>query len=448
MTPKSETRHFKDLTAIRRPDGSILAFHARNLEVAQLSPEAWQALDSAQTQFETNGSLAFAARPSPLSGDILEALESLREWEASKSLTVKHERRETGVRALTVNVTQICNLHCKYCAAGGNGSYGDPIKRIVVAETVPALAAFIAKVPRGEDFRLTFLGGEPLLYPEGIQVLADEAQRLGEAHGVRVLFTLVTNGTLLTSGNVDLIKRFKMDVTVSIDGPAEVNDQRRPTKGGRGATALVEEGLARLLAMKSQFGKVMLSGVFGRGNMDLMRAFFYYRQFNVDWFDFTYDHNETSSEINDEFKLQIARVAEVAWQLDGEKGLRRIHMFDRLFNLLDSQQQIENYCGAGKSFLMMDARQNLYTCPWVVGEAKEIVGFGGTTWEDRLTSYQAPLIEKNGCGSCWARFLCGGGCMFIHRQATGDKHRVDKNFCERTQFLIETTLVYYEQTRR
>lgn len=451
MTPNAEIRKLKDLIAIRRSNGRILGFHSRNLQVARLSEEAWEALAPQTLQAlssspETRGSAALAPREEVSTG-VFEAFQALSDWESSINPLLRHEKRESGVRALTVNVTQVCNLHCKYCAAGGDGSYGDPVKRIVVEETLPTLSRILSRVPSGENFRLTFLGGEPLLYPEGIEILAEEALRLGAERGVKVAFTIVTNGTLFTPKNIGLLTRFKMDVTVSLDGPAEVNDLRRPNRGGRGVTAQVEEGLARLLREKKSLGSVLLSGVFGRGNMDLMRAFLYYRQFDVDWFDFTYDHHEASEETNREFLRGLARVAELAFELEGEKGLRRIHTFDRYFELLDRQQQVENYCGAGKSFLMLDARQNLYTCPWVVGEAREIVGHAGTLWEDRLESYQAPLIEKNGCQSCWARFLCGGGCMYIHRQVTGDKHRVDRNFCERTQFLIETTISYYEKAR-
>lgn len=435
MTLMNEAKQLKDLHVLRRPNGDVVAFHARNLQVARLSSEAWDVLnrpwmsDDHQTAHQD------------------EALQSLLDWESSTSDTVQHEKRETGVRALTINVTQVCNLHCKYCAAGGDGSFGDPIKKIVVADTVPALAELIGKVPAGESFRLTFLGGEPLLYPEGIELLAEEAARLAEAGGVKIGFTVVTNGTLFSQKNIDLLKRFKMDVTVSIDGPAEINDARRPTKGGRGVTEQVVEGLRRLLPQKSALGTVMLSGVFGKGNLHLMAAYNFYRQFDVDWFDFTYDHHESTAEINRAFMLEIGKVARHAFETEGEKGLRRIHTFDRYFIALDNQQQTENYCGAGKSFLMMDARQNLYTCPWVVNEPKEVVGHGGKVWGDKLKAYETPLIEKNGCQDCWARFLCGGGCMYIHRQATGDKHRVDQNYCDRTRFLIEQTLMYYEQTR-
>lgn len=427
MTLAMETRKFKDLLAIRPAPGRVLAFHSRNLQVARLSEESWEALNATDSESE--------------------AMRELREWEESNDPAAKTERSETGVRSLTVNVTQVCNLHCKYCAAGGDGSYGDPVKRIVVEETLPTLKTFIAKVPAGEGFQLTFLGGEPLLYPEGIELLAEDALRLGAEHGVKVTFSVVTNGTQFSEKNIAILVNFRMSVTVSLDGPAVVNDVRRPTKGGRGMTAQIEKGLALLLERKAELGAVRISGVFGRDNLDLMAAYLYFRQFNVDDFDFTYDHHETSEEINREFMSQMAKVAAFAFETEGEKGLRRIHTFERFFRLLDEQTRIENYCGAGKSFLMLDARQNLYTCPWVVGQSQEVVGYGGTTWSHRLDAYQEPQIVKHGCQDCWARHLCGGGCMYINRQVTGDKHRVDTNFCTRTRFLIETTLSYYEQSR-
>lgn len=384
--------------------------------------------------------------------DTLEALNDLIAWSKPVSKTPGHQQTEGkahkfSLNSLTINVTQICNLQCKYCAAGGDGSYGDPIKKISVDATIPSLKGLMEKMATGSEFQITFLGGEPLLYPQGIDVLAEEAEKLAIINKLKLKMTLVTNGTLFTEANIELIKKFKMNVTVSIDGPAEVNDLRRPTKSGRGTTAQVIEGLNRLLKFKNEIGQILLSGVFGKGNLDLMAAYNFYRQFDVDWFDFTYDHLETSPEINKKFTEELLRVAEFAFRSEGEAGLRRIHTFDRWILTLDRQEKVQNYCSAGKSFLMMDAKQNLYTCPWVVGDADEIVGRQDQLWSEKLAEYQEDLVDKHGCQSCFARYLCGGGCMYINKKATGDKHKVDKEYCLRTQSLIEQTLMYYEEMR-
>lgn len=417
-----ELKRMNEILALRTPSGRVVGFHAQNLEVAELSEQAWESLSS-----------------SPL--------QELQSWNQEKSSRVHSAPRKSGARSITLNVTQICNLHCTYCAAGGDGSYGDPVKKIAIEKTLPQLKYLMEKVPLGEEFQITFLGGEPLLYPEALDILSDFARELAQDKGISVSFTVVTNGTLFTEKNIEILKSMKPNITISIDGPAEINDRVRPTKGKKGTTALVIEGVQRLLQHKTSLGKVGMSGVFGAENMELEKAYEFYSQFDLDWFDFTYDHKEVRSEISRDFTGRLMTVAQKAFEQGGEKALRKIKLFDNYFQILDSQQRVENYCGAGKSFFMIDARNNIYTCPWVVGESKEVVGHGEQLWQEKLKSYQDPLYQKNGCQNCWARFLCGGGCMYIHRNKTGDKHKVDENFCERTRSLIATALMYYEVSR-
>ena len=158
-------------------------------------------------------------------------------------------------------------------------------------------------------------------------------------------------------------------------------------------------------------------------------------------------YSEKSIELQKKYIHQMRQVAQLAWNSGGELELRKIQQFDHYFKMLDSQQQIENHCGAGKSFLMVDAKNNLYTCPWVVAEKNEIVGNGELLDHEKLAKYLKPLIELNNCQSCWARFLCGGGCMYIHKAHSGDKHIKDNLFCDRTRSLILTALMYYKRAR-
>jgi len=417
-----------NILAIRSPSGRVVGFHAGNLDIARLSAEAWEATSS---QANT------------------EALQALTEWDqeetqkdAQKTKPAKHQ-----VRSLTVNVNQVCNLQCVYCAAGGDGSFGDPVKKISIEKTLPQIRFFLNKLEVGSTFRLTFLGGEPLLYPEGIEMIADYAQSLAQEKGIQIQFVVVTNGTQFHEKTISLLKKIKANITISIDGAAPINDQIRPTKGGKGSTELVIQGLQNLLQHKSELGRVGLSGVFGAMNKDVVSAYKFYRQFQVDWFDFTFDHTEVRPEISEIFAKGLADVAALAYEMGGEKELRKIKLFDTYFEILDSKVGTENYCGAGKSYFMIDARNNLYTCPWLVGQKNEIVGTGETLFVEKLKPYQEPLIEKNGCQDCWARFICGGGCMYMHQNKTGDKHQVDQNFCERTRYLITVAILYYEQSR-
>lgn len=424
-----EQRRYKDIVAFKWEQGAPLAFHARNLEVAEISDETWESL----IKHSASGA---------------EAAEELEAWEQETNPDVKSGKFEHGIRSLTINVTQICNLKCTYCAAGGDGTYGSPQTKINVEATLPQLKYFLEKVPDHSYFRITFLGGEPLLYPEGIQEIANYVRLMTADRNIEPYFSIVTNGTLINEKTLSILKNIRAKVTVSIDGPPSINDRVRPAKDGSNSTALVVEGLRKLAEIKESLGgPLIVHGVFNKENLDLVAAYNFYRTLNVDRYEFTYAVEENDEASNKVFAEQMSQIAAAAYTAGGERELRKIGMFDQYFTALDNQQQTENYCGAGKSYLMVDARNNVYTCPWDVGSKTEQVGHSTAIDYERLASYEAPLIEKNNCQSCWARFLCGGGCMFVHKQATGSKNRKDGQFCARTRALIATTLLYYKLSR-
>jgi uncharacterized protein len=414
-------KSFENIVAIRSSQGRTVGFNALNMEIAKLSEQAW-------------------------ASDL--ALPEIQEWNQEGSLSSSTvPPKDHQVRSLTINVTQVCNLHCTYCAAGGDGTFGDPVKKITIEKTLPQLDFFLNKLSSGDEFRLTFLGGEPLLYPEAVLMIALHARERAEAKGIKMGFVVVTNGTQFNEKVLDVLCQIRPDITISIDGPEHINDALRPSKGGQGSTQTVVRGLQNLLLHRSQLGSIGMSGVFGSKNMHLQEAYEFYSRFPIDWFDFTYDHLETSESINQQFTDALLRVADQAFTRGGENELRRIKIFDQYFQSFDSKKKNVNFCGAGKTFLMIDARNQIYTCPWVVGDAKEVVGKDTTLFADRLAPYTQDLVQQNGCGGCWARFVCGGGCMFIHKNKTGDKHLVDTNFCNRTRSLIAASLLYYEVSR-
>jgi uncharacterized protein len=144
---------------------------------------------------------------------------------------------------------------------------------------------------------------------------------------------------------------------------------------------------------------------------------------------------------------EMTKVAEIAYARGGESSLRKISLFNSYFMALDEQVRSENHCGSGKSLLSLDARNKIYACPLDVGIKNEVVGELTSIEDSKLEALQPTLIEKNNCGNCWARYLCGGGCMFTHRAITGNKHKKHVSFCERTRYFISLTLMYYEKCR-
>ncbi len=432
-----DLRRFEDIIAVQTAEG-IVAYHARNLEVAELSPEAYSSME--KIDLTTNGMPLLTKNQN--SGS-----QSLMQWHTEENPDVQSGRIAFGIKSLTINITQICNLKCTYCAAGGDGTYGDPVSKINVEKTLPQLKYFLEKLSAGSTFNLSFVGGEPFLYPEAMKVIYDYIHLQTAGRDIRCKFMVTTNGTLITEKALQLLATMKIHVTVSLDGNASINDQVRPSKDGKASTQQTLEGIKKLVSIRSSLASIGISGVYSLQNLEVAKSYLFFKSLGVDWYEFNFSYLEKDHSAQTSFLCQMNEIAAIAWAAGGESELRKIKAFDSYFSTLDSQQRIENFCGAGKSYLMIDAKNQLYTCPWVVGEKAEIVGQGSNLDVSKLDKYQKPLIELNNCQTCWARFICGGGCMYINKAHSGDKHTKDKLFCERTRGLILTAIMYYKKAR-
>ena len=433
-----EVRRHKDVVAFRQSTGELYAFHARNLQVAEITDEIWNALPPGRLD---------SAEPFEIPADRLdESSENVRAWETSEG-GAKLFSQERNKFNLTLNVTQLCNLHCHYCAAGGDGTYGDPVRQISVEKTLPQIALLMDRLTTGGEFNITFLGGEPLLYPQALQAIGLYTLEQGQARGLKIGFQIITNGTLITESVIELLAPLKPTITLSLDGPAEINDLQRPQKNGASSTELAIRGLKTLLQHKSRFQSVLLHAVFNRHHTDVEKVWDFFQQFSVDKMEFTFDVTEKDENANLAFVAGLKSAARKAANQGGEKELRRIQYFDVYFSQLDEQYRRENHCGTGKSLLSLDARNQVFQCPLEVSFKDRLVGQDTNVRWERLKPLQAPLIELNSCGTCWARFLCGGGCLFNHESLTGDKHSKHVTYCIRTRHLLSEVLMYYKAFR-
>ena len=439
----SKLKRYQDIIAFEEigPNQQIryIGFHASNLEVAEVSKEAFEEM--------TEITVGDGDIPAFKKTFDIEAHNQLSDWNNEVNDDAKSGQIGFEIRSITINVTQVCNLKCMYCAAGGDGTYGDPVTRISIEETIPQLNFLIAGIRPNRKFHISFVGGEPLLYPEGIQAIYDYVTEETKAKKITPVFSVVTNGTVITDRVIEMFKKTKLHVTVSLDGEKKINDVMRPTRTGASSTDLTLDGIQKLHAIKSYLGSFGISGVFNEMNQNISETYKFFNDLNPDWMEFNFAYSQKSSELQLKYLQQMNLIAEMAWAEGQEDELRKIKVFNHYFNLLDSQQKVENHCGAGKSYLMVDAKNQLYACVWSVGKASEVVGTGRVIDYAKLEKYQKPLIVLNNCQTCWARYLCGGGCMYIHEQHTGDKHKKDILFCERTRSLILTALLYYKIAR-
>ncbi|MBD5530096.1 MAG: radical SAM protein [Lachnospiraceae bacterium] len=144
---------------------------------------------------------------------------------------------------LEIVVANDCNLRCRYCYAHG-GNYDMPAQRMSPQTAEQYLSKLLLGRYRKVDI-VTFFGGEPTLCPDTIQTICEFFQNNTNNKMFEELpqFLMVSNGTLIDERIAELIHKYNIGVTISIDGPMEINDLNRIDAAGNGTFSRIARGI-------------------------------------------------------------------------------------------------------------------------------------------------------------------------------------------------------------
>lgn len=154
-------------------------------------------------------------------------------------------------------ITGQCNLACAFCAYDRRRPVARGEADLTEVERVARLLGAYRRAT-GERVLLSWLGGEPLLWPPLLAL----SRRLREEQGLQL--SLTTNGTGLHRAAVrDGILAGLAEITVSVDGLADVHDRLRSQRGlwqrlRAGVTALDGERRRRGSALKLRANIVLM----------------------------------------------------------------------------------------------------------------------------------------------------------------------------------------------
>jgi uncharacterized protein len=153
-----------------------------------------------------------------------------------------------SLRHLVLEVTDRCNLRCRYCLHGAERDDTRPhgTRTMPVATALAALQFFAARCGDTAEPSVSFYGGEPLLALPVIRAVLAEAR--SHPDWPRLTFAIDTNATLLDAEVVELVVREGLRLQMSLDGPARLHDRHRQSAAGGGSHAAVEDAVTRLLA--------------------------------------------------------------------------------------------------------------------------------------------------------------------------------------------------------
>lgn len=322
-------------------------------------------------------------------------------------------------RAISLNVAQSCNLACSYCYAD-EGRFGGSARRMSPAVARRAVDELLAGAAPGDRVLVGFIGGEPLLNRAVVHDVVAYAVAQAAARSVRVGFSLTTNATLLRPEDIELLRAHRFTVTASVDGSAATHDRHRSGHHGEGSWRRAIEGLGPLLEQPGQC-RLSARATVTRDDLDIPARVAALAA--VGFVDIGLSPARTGPD-----PALLLRGSDWARYLDGliaaaeaelirlrEQGPGRGWL---LSNLGTALREIHRGtarplpCGAGYGYVSVDVDGAYATCHRTVGDARFRVGAPATLDDDARRRFLAPRLvdRQEPCRSCWARYLCGGGC--------------------------------------
>ncbi len=358
---------------------------------------------------------------------------------------------------MVLNVTNKCNLACTYCYEYGEDKIVDttcdPAPNYMSEETARASVDFMFE--QSGDLpvaHLTFFGGETLLNFRVLKKTAAYARERAKELGKDVDFSLTTNGTLLRDEVIDWLADNRVGVTVSIDGPKEMQDRFRVFKNGMGSYDYAMPKIKRLLE-RHRTRPIGARVTLTRQTLNVTRIFHHLRNEIGFWevgFAPVTTANGRGYAIEDTgFDHMLGQFEELAREFLDFAVEDRHHGFS---NVKDTIEEIHKGvskafpCGAGLGLMGVATDGEVALCHRFAGSDDHSIGsvHGGL---DRRRQFEFlgrhHVANKTDCNTCWARPLCAGGCYHEAHVRYGDTGKANLHYCDWIRSWTDTCLKVY-----
>src|SRR3989344_1120312 len=150
-------------------------------------------------------------------------------------LTTVKDNRWNGFSTLTLLTTRRCNLSCVYCSSSAVPNSAD----MPIQLAKDSVDWFLAQL-KHHSIRITFHGGEPTLTRETIEAVVEHTEK--NKQNKKTTYLITTNGTA-EKDFWDWMMARRFGVSISIDGPPDIQDRNRPLTNGGESSLLVEKSI-------------------------------------------------------------------------------------------------------------------------------------------------------------------------------------------------------------
>lgn len=357
------------------------------------------------------------------------------------------KRRVRKLQHMIFEVTENCNLRCKYCVFNGNYiNQRELAPYDMDFETARKGLDYVFSLikERGKkQFALGFYGGEPLLNFKLVKRIVSYARSC--LAGWDLLFNMTSNLTLLNDTMLDFLKKNDFSLLVSLDGSKENHDAKRVFVDGTGTHDIVMRNLEKIARRDEAYfnRKVSFSTVYSPDlplknlyeffcgselvNRKRMR-FSIVHNYNTDYYE---KYPASRPVFQEELQRIVSRVMEKVRDDKELFGYER-EIYSNLKGIGDSLENrrfssLADSC-LFDSRLYLDAHGRFHICE----KMNNTFSFGdvdrGFDFEKMAAiAREFAAIVKDNCSQCHIRFLCER--CYVAFLGNG-KFKLDPKFCK------------------
>lgn len=357
--------------------------------------------------------------------------------------------------AILIVASLKCNLRCPGCCLFSHEMLENMPAHMTKDVFDRHFKFVLTNLPKRDYSTLTFkfYGGEALLNKKLVNYGARtirQHQKQGSFGKRDIKIVLTTNGTLIDEDVVRMVKKYNMNIGVSLDGVGKSNDAQRIFPNGKGTFRAIVKGINLLKANAVHYS---LSVTIGPANIDAMPD-------DLAWM----ANNLNNPPIFLNVMQGIDNGGDPFSKLSDQEFFSKMHaIYDRIKHLNLWEGRIKSYCrwarnevppfpfyciavSSGQYVLRPDGKigfcnhtilggdEAQYRWPKDVTELLKINAF--PDWRGR-----SPLFMSECFSHCPYFALCPGGCAKRAREINGSVFSTSTEQCRVERFFIERGII-------
>ena len=348
-------------------------------------------------------------------------------------------------QAVTMLLTNDCNLACSYCFESNKGK--DYMPKEMALDILKA--TYNPVDPMAGIFTLNMFGGEPLMNWDTFKAVCDYVLE----NNLKIRITATTNLTLLTEEMIDYIDELSIPVLVSVDGIKEVHDKHRCNSFDKvieNMKKLIDRDLGYLIearmtvapdTAKYMYESVKMLVDLGINNIANVPAS------DLDW------DAQSIQDYKDNYEKILDMYINI---LNDETNKRNISLYkvDQALNLaLEPIKEDTSMCNIGNPrWVIVDWKGDIWPCPDypTTDNVDLIAGKIGNfyTGVDETKVDPKPMVatyELERCKGCEAISICKSGCPYENYTKNGKFNEPTIGYCTLQKAFVEIIKAYQDK---